>query len=87
MAKLIFVALVAAAVIVPGRMNAQTQTSRAQVSIPQRTIIHMPRLRALTKKRLLRHPTAAERHLLPADLVAVTGPRGEKRFVRRSTPK
>jgi hypothetical protein len=87
MPKIFFVALVAAAVIAPRSIHAQSQAKRAQVSIPQRTSVNAAQLRASKKKHSLRHPTAAERRLLPADLVAVTGPRGEKRFVRRSTPK
>jgi hypothetical protein len=87
MRKIFFVALFAVAVTAPRHLMAQAQNKRAQVTLPQQSSIKAAHLRTSKKRPLLRHPSAAERHLSPADLVAVTGPRGEKRFVRRSSSK
>jgi hypothetical protein len=85
---LLFVALIAIALMAPRNLMAQSQTQSARVSIPQRqSTAKVAQLRASKKKSVLRHPSAAERHLLPADLVAVTGPGGERRYVRRSGAK
>ena len=83
-----FVALIVIALIAPRNAMAQSQTQSGRASIPQRqSTAKIAQLRASKKKTVLRHPTAAERHLLPADLVAVTGPGGEKRYIRRSAAK
>jgi hypothetical protein len=87
MRKIFFVALFAVAVTAPRHVMAQTQSKRAQVTLPQQSSIKAAHLRTSKKRPLLRHPSAAERHLAPTDLVAVTGPRGEKRFIRRSSSK
>jgi hypothetical protein len=85
MQKIFFVAALAVAVTAPRSAMAQAQSNRAQVTLPQQASVRAAHLRTSKKRPLLRHPTAVERHLSPADLVAVTGPRGEKRFVRKSS--
>jgi hypothetical protein len=85
MRKILFVAVLAVAVAVPRHVMAQAQTTSARATLPTEASVKAAHLRTSKKHALLRHPTAAERHLSPADLVAVTGPRGEKRFVRKSS--
>jgi hypothetical protein len=87
MRKIFLVAVLAVAVAAPRHVMAQAQTTRARVTLPQQASIKAAHLRTSKKHPMLRHPTAAERHLSPADLVAVTGPHGEKRFVRKSSIK
>jgi hypothetical protein len=87
MRKIFFVAVLAVAITAPRHVMAQAQSKRAQVTLPSQASVNAAHLRTSKRHPLLRHPSAAERHLSPADLVAVTGPRGEKRFVRKSSVK
>jgi len=87
MQKFISLAFLMVALFAPRIVMAQTQTQGTRVSIPPQSSAKFAQLRASKKKSVLRHPTAAERHLRPADLVAVTGPGGEKHYIRRSVAK
>ena len=73
----------------PLQLEAQAPSARpAAAPVPLRATkaLSTPG-KAPQKHPLVWHPNAAQRELRPSDLVAVTTPSGEKRYVRKKSPK
>jgi hypothetical protein len=79
--KIIFaVVAVAVAMVVP--IQARAQSAAAPTPVRATKALAKPG-KALQKHPIVWHPTAAQRGLRPADLVAVTTPSGQKAYVRK----
>jgi hypothetical protein len=79
MKKLLLASVIAIAVSGPASVRAQSPKPHPSPTLGKQTTS----AKAAPRPVLFRHPNAAQRRLAPTDLVAVTTPSGEKRYVRR----
>jgi hypothetical protein len=84
MKNLLATLCIAAAVAAPLQLRAQGATPPAAARSAK--VLSKP-MKVPQKHAVFRHPTAAQRGLSSADLVVVTTPSGEKRFMRRKSLK
>jgi hypothetical protein len=78
-------AIIAIAVAVAAPIQARAQSA---TPVPRRVTKAQAKQGKQTQKHpIFWHPSAAQRGLTPSDLVAVTTPAGEKRYMRRKSLK
>ncbi len=85
MKRILSLCIVAISAIVAFPATSRAQSAQAK-PVPRATKLGALQSKPRQKHPLFPHLTAAQRGVAPSDLVAVTPPHGEKRYVRKKKP-